>query len=178
MKQINARIWRDRDILGLVAGITAVGIFLGVCLCCVVLLISHAEADEMVCTRWVLCQPDSEVLIRARPDRRSEVVGAACCGEQLRSDGRERNGYIHLVDVNNETGEGWISVKFIAYTEPVRMEVQAVVKSRGRVACRESVDGKRTRWAKPGQTVTVYVEADGWSVTDRGYIMSEYLEVP
>ena len=44
MKQINARIWRDRDILGLVAGITAIGIFIGVCLCCVVLLISHAEA--------------------------------------------------------------------------------------------------------------------------------------
>ena len=50
MKQINARIWRDRDILGLVAGITAIGIFIGVCLYCVVLLISHAEADEMVCT--------------------------------------------------------------------------------------------------------------------------------
>lgn len=178
MKQINARIWRDRDILGLVAGITAIGIFIGVCLCCVVLLISHAEADEMVCTRWVLCQPDSEVLIRARPDRRSEVVGAACCGEQLRSDGRERNGYIHLVDVNNETGEGWISEKFVVFDEPYRIDAEGVIIGKGRVACRDSVSGKRIGWASAWSSVTVYWISSEWAVTDRGYIMSEYLEVP
>jgi hypothetical protein len=29
---------------------------------------------------------------------------------------------------------------------------------------------------KPGDTVTVFSAADGWAVTDRGWIRTEYLE--
>lgn len=159
-------------------GVAAIGIFLGVALFCLqVITGAHAEEVE-TWNCWVMCQPGSEVLIRDKPKKRAEIVGAAASGSRMRTDYEERNGYLHLVDVNNETGDGWIYAGYIVYEEPDATETEMLIDSRGRVACRRWIGGKRKSWAKPGSSVTVYMTADGWAVTDRGYIRCEYLGVP
>lgn len=174
----NARIYRDRELAWMLTGVSVIGVFLGVCIACIVAMVSFASAEGATYTRWVICEPGSEVLLRESPSRHAEIVGAVVCGEAIRTDGRERNGYIHLVGVSNETGEGWIHEGYVVYDEPVRIDAEGVITARGRVACRKSIGGKRKAWAAAGSTVTVYWISREWAVTDKGYISSDYLEVP
>jgi hypothetical protein len=166
-----------REIAWLMAGTIAVGIFLGVALSCVIYLSNAAAEDGLVYRCWILCNPEpgNEVMIREAPRKGSAAVGAAACGKQMWTDWREKDGWLHLVDVNNETGEGWVSMAYVVFSEPVTGERKAEVTGCKRVACRQGIDGKRKRWAKRGATVTIYAEADGWAVTDEGYIQTEYL---
>ena len=50
------------------------------------------------------------------------------------------------------------------------------VWSQGRVACRKWIGGPVRGWVYDGDTVLVYWKSKEWSVTDHGYIKSEYLE--
>lgn len=156
-------------------GVLAVGMFLGAALACTVYMSCAKAEDGWYYSCWVICQPGSEVLIREKPGKRAEVVGAAAGGSRMRTDWREKNGWLHLVDVNNETGEGWISERYIVFTEPEKVDGEMVITGKGRVACRKWIDGKRSGWIQPGQTVTVYWKSDEWAVTSRGFIKSEYL---
>lgn len=161
-------------------GITALGIFLGVAAFClqVITWAGAEDAPEETWACWVMCQPGGEVMIRERPGRKAPAVGAAACGERMRTDWEERDGWVHLVDVNNETGEGWIFGGYIVCEEPREVNRLAEVHARGRVACRKWIGGKRRSWIRSGDTVEVYLAADGWAVTNRGFIRAEYLEVP
>lgn len=161
-------------------GLGAIGAFIGVALFCLaVLLFSSACAEESSC--WVICQDQDgrpgEVIIRERPTRKSAEAGAAVAGTRLRTDWQESGNWIHLVDLNNETGEGWICKDYIVFDEPVRLELEGAIRGTGRVACRKSIDGELKRWAKPGQVLTVYWISSEWAVTDLGYIRSEYVGV-
>lgn len=178
MKSIGARIWRDRDIAWLIAGVVAIGIFLGVALACTVTLISTAEAEDAQRECWIICQPGSEVLIREKAGKRAEIVGATCGGARMKTDGKQRNGYVHCIDMANESGEGWIYAGYVTFEEPVRLDLQGVIVGRGRVACRKCIGGKRKAWANPGDMVTVYWETGEWCVTNLGYIQAKYVEVP
>lgn len=163
-----------RDEIFFRIGMAAIGVFLGVAFFCLtVILCSPAMAEES--TVYVICHPDSEVLIREAPGRKKPVVGAAHCGERIWTDWEEENGYLHVIDLNNETGDGWIFASYTAGNEPKVIDAQMTVTGKGRVACRKYPDGKRTRWLKPGDTVTVYRSADGWSITSKGWIRTEYL---
>ena len=168
-----------KERLWLEIGLGAIGAFLGVAVfCLMVLLWSPACADDMRYPCWAFCQPDSEVLIRDRPGKGAQVVGAASCGTQLWTDWEERNGWIHLVDVNNETGDGWISEKYVVFDIPYHIDAEGVIKGKGRVACRDGIDGKLIGWANPGDMLAVYWVSNEWAVTDRGYISTDYVEVP
>lgn len=169
-----ASLWKTKDLILMIFGILAIGIFLGVALSCFV-VISTAEAEDVSYDCWVICQPNDYVNIRSGPGNRKEIVGYAGCGMRFRTDGRERNGYIHLVDVGNETGEGWIHEGYIVYCEPRPVDREMEITGTGRVACRKTVDGKRRCWARPGDTVTVYWMTGEWAVTSKGYIQSRFL---
>lgn len=156
------------------------GVFIGVALFCLaVLLWSPACAEEMPTYRcWAFCEPGSEVMIREKPGKRSAAVGSTVSGAELRTDWEESGNWIHLVDLNNETGEGWISKDYVVFDAPVRLDLEGAIKGKGRVACRKSINGKRKAWASAGSEITVYWWSAEWCVTDRGYIQSQYVEVP
>lgn len=127
---------------------------------------------------WILCQPDGIVNIREKPKKTGIIFGGAMCGTDLLTDGKTRNGFLHVYDIPAEENEGWVSARYIVYDEPEEVNCPAVIRAEGRVACRKWPAGKITGWVYDGDTVTVYWMSEEWSVTSRGYIMTEFLEVP
>lgn len=159
-------------------GIFIAGIFIGVVLSCIACLGwgADAEAEELTYRCWAMCQPDSEVMIRSAPGKHAEIVGAAGCGQMMWTDWREKGEWLHLVDLSNETGEGWIYIGYVVFEEPERVDREMTIISKGRVACRKWIDGKRNRWAKNGETVEVFWMTREVAVTNRGFIRTEFLK--
>ena len=138
------------------------------CLVLAVLLIGNAAADNV----FVLCQPDSFVNVRAFPKKGAEVTGRVELGWQLESDGVRRNGFVHVCGFE---GDAWINAGFVT-TEPVTvMTVETEIQSKGRVACRRSIKGKRRKWLSDGQKVVIYAVAGAWTITNQGFIQTQYL---
>lgn len=164
-------------------GIAAVGIFLGVAIFCMIAVgTAYAEeAETWHC--WVMCRPGSErqlneIMIRERPTKKADATGAAAAGDSMQTDYEEKGGWLHVVDLANETGDGWIFGGYIVYEEPKTINRLAEVHAKGRVHCRKWINGPHKGWVRSGDTVEVYMIADGWAVTNKGYIRCEYLEVP
>ena len=131
-----------------------------------------AVADDYAV--YVLCQPDSFVYVRQFPKRGAHEVGYVELGEELTTDGTKRNGFLQ---VDAFEGGGWIYSGFV--TEyPVTVEsIETEIDSRGRVACRRYINGTRRKWLKNGQKVVVFAFADDWTVTNQGFIQTQYLGV-
>lgn len=171
MMTFRARIWKDRDIGIMAAGIATIGIFLGVCIACTVLLIATAEAEEM----RVICRPDSYVNVRESPGRTGREAGRLYLGDLVETDGKRSQGWIHITDVGTEAGDGWINADYLT-ADTLRIDETGATVSRNRVALRKAPDGKLIRWLKKGERLTVYAWSGLWAVTDRGWVMIEYLE--
>lgn len=124
---------------------------------------------------FIMCQPDSFVWVRERARKHSAKTGYLMLGDRIRSDGRTHNGFIHVLGVT-ESDEGWISCGYLAEDEPEIAEQTARITSRGRVACRRSINGARRKWLRNGDEVTVYAWGPEWCVTNEGFIRNEYLE--
>lgn len=139
-------------------------------------LMATADAEELA-TGYVICQPGDFVNIRKGPGRRSEIIGRFDTGEQIALDGKRKNGYLHAVGLSLETDEGWIHEGYVVYDEPEYVNASAVIVSNGRLAARNSVSGKRTRWLKNGASLTVYYYSDEWCATSLGYIKTQYIEL-
>ena len=128
-------------------------------------------------TYWVMCNPDSFVFIREYPKKSSVEGGYLEYGDSVEVDGRKRNGYWHIEGLTTELGEGWVKGMYLVDEEPESPgEKTYVVVSKGRLAVRNGVNGKRTRWLKPGEEVVVYGMTSEWAVTNVGYVKVEYLE--
>ena len=127
---------------------------------------------------WVLCRPDSCVNLRETPKKNGAVFGGSMAGAVMKTDGKERNGFLRVYDLPAEETEGWISTRYIVYDEPVRIGCPLRVQAEGRVACRKWIGGKVIRWAYDGDSVLVYLMSGEWCVTEWGYIRTEFLEVP
>ena len=136
-------------------------------------MIARANADVITEEVWVLCEPGGLVNIRNRAGGR--VVADARCGDVLWTDNKSRNGFIHVMELQAEVDEGWISSRYIVYDEPREVNAEMVICSTGRVACRKWIGGKIKGWVQDAEIVKVYWMSDEWAVTDRGYIMSAYL---
>lgn len=132
-----------------------------------------SESDEY----FVICKPGTSVNARISPNKRAEIVGWFDCGDKLLTDGKTRNGFVHIIDCSLEVSEAWIHAGYLVEDEPVILNMTTVVVSYGRVACRKCIGGKRTRWAKPGTEVTIYARSDEWCVTNKGFVMTKYLGV-
>jgi hypothetical protein len=121
----------------------------------------------------VICQPGSTVNIRSRPSGRSDIVGFADPGDSFLTDGQVRRGFLHVF-ASIEGGEGWISTGYIVHDQPIRANEVRTIEANGKVKARRTVNGKRRRWLKPGDQVTVYFYAE-WCVTDAGFVYYEFI---
>lgn len=137
--------------------------------------LGFANAEELYDEGYVLCT--DYVNVRRKPSTKSASIGTFECGEHLYLDGKKKNGFLHCVDLMLEENEGWIHSGFVVSDKPERVWQKATIVSKGRLAARKYVNGKRTRWLKPLASVTVYYWSDEWAVTDCGYVMTQYLEL-
>ena len=76
--------------------------------------------------------------------------------------------------------ECWIYSGYVVTEEPEEIRDTRVVVAREQVACRRWVNGPKIEgreWLKNGTEVQVFYIAEGWAVTNLGYIQAEWLEV-
>lgn len=157
--------------------ITVILLVVFIVLVCMLTFLMYRAAvgeDEDSQTVYVLCNPESYVNIREKPNKKAHLIGYAYCGDDFRTDGTIRNGFIHVIHAGTETGDGWISTGFIAYSEPSKVDEVWKVESNGRVAARSTIGGKRTRWLKKNADVTVYYVAEV-AVTNYGFVDAKYV---
>ena len=139
-------------------------------LVCLLLAFSTAWAD----TVFVLCQPDSFVYVRAFPKKGSEMAGYAELGDALETDGITRNGFLLVYGFE---GDAWINKGFVTDSPVTIVTLKTQIMSKGRVACRRSINGTRRKWLKNGSEVVIFAFADDWAITDKGFIQTQYLGV-
>ena len=139
--------------------------------------LGEAKAEDEYETRYVICMPGDYVNIRPFPSTKHDSCGYLEPGDEVVTDGRKKNGFVHCVDMNTEASEGWVFAGYLITDKPERVSGTATIVSYGRLAARKYVNGKRTRWLKSGATVKVYYWSDSWVLTDCGYLMTKYLEL-
>ena len=160
-------------------GILKLVIFMFFVLLLLVAIYNNVHAEERIETEtvWVLCKPNSGgVNFRIKPKKSSQEVGGAFCGDELTTDDKEKNGYLHIVNLAAEDPEAWISLRYIVYSPPIEIEMEMQVKSNGKVNVRKWVDGPHLRYVHNGDVIYVYWMSTEWAVTNRGYIKSEFLD--
>ena len=137
---------------------------------CLLMAVSAAFAD----TVYVLCQPDSFVYVREFPKKGAQMAGYAELGDALETDGVKRNGYLLVYGFE---GDAWISTGFVTWYPVTVFKAKTQINSKGRVACRRSINGTRRKWLKDGSEVVIYAFADDWAITNQGFIQTQYLGV-
>ena len=125
---------------------------------------------------FILCNPKTPVIVRRSPKKASDETGRLDCGDTVMTDGKTRNGYLHVYGVT-ESGEGWIVTGHDVWEKPEILGCKAEVSAPGRVRARNKIGGKKVGWLQVGDEVTVYAMSEEWAVTNRGYVMNKYLEV-
>lgn len=135
-----------------------------------------ASAEENV--YFIICTPEGDVNARKHAKIKSEIVGSLFFGVKVLSDGKQRNGFIHVYDLAGEYSTGWVSKGYIVEDEPIKCEVVGYIASPGRVAARKMIGGKVNKWLKPGSEVMIYAISEQWCVTEYGFIRTEFLEIP
>lgn len=147
------------------------------CILLAFLVLAGSAAAE---TAWVMLGPDDYVNVRIKPAKKSTITGYIDTGDAFETDGLSRNGFLQVLGVG-ENGEGWVFSGYVTDEKPEPVNDRYVCVARNRVACRRWIDGPRIRgkagWLYNGSTVKVYYRTSEWSVTNRGYIRSEWLEV-
>ena len=161
---------RALTVLVVMLTITVVAVYLNL------FLVARANADGIQEEVWVMCMPGSCVIVREKPKRSAAECGACLCGAVAWTEGKTSGGFLYVTELPAEDPEGWISTRYIVYDRPEEVNRTMTVWSQGRVACRKWIDGKIVKWYRDGDQVMVHWMADGWAVTDRGYIRYEYLE--
>ena len=149
---------------------------LAVLILMVVGLCYYAGAEDEV--KYILCNPrmDNHVAIRLSPKKSSEEIGRLDCGDSFWTDGKTRNGYLHVFGMT-EYGEGWVHKGYVVDDKPIIERCMATVTAKGRVKARRYIGGKRNCWLDVCDDVRVYARSEEWAVTSRGYVMTKYLEV-
>ena len=139
---------------------------------------SGRAAEERPATCWVMCKPGSMINVRRRPDKKSEAVGYLDACDNFRTDGENRDGWIHVLDIG-EYGDGWVYVGYVVTEKPKAVFQNYVCVAKKQAACRKWIGGPQTdkKWIRNGSNVSVFYIADGWAITSRGYIQAEWLEV-
>lgn len=141
---------------------------------------AYSEANLVRC--WILCKPGTQVNVRRRPTTDSKSETQLDAGDEVLTDGETQNGWVRVYGVG-ENGGGWVYVGYLSTEEPVKVGARYVCVAKKQAACRRWMNGPqienngRKQWLKNGENVDVFLVGDGWAVTSRGYIQSEWLEV-
>lgn len=126
---------------------------------------------------FILCNPKTPVIVRKMPKKGSAEAGRLDFGDEVWTDGRKKNGYLHVIGIT-EGGDGWVFAGNTIQDKPERLTgARANVASTGRVMSYRWVKGKKRGWIDNGTQVTVYAVSEEWAVTNKGYIKTKYLEV-
>lgn len=148
-------------------------IFLVIAIVVLTSMYEYARAEDY----YVLCKPAGEVNIREKPKLKSAVVATVFFADRLTSDGKKKNGFIHITGLNAETDSGWIYGGLLVKDEPIASQGSAQVFKAEKVACRKYADRKSKvmKRLNAGENVRVYAISEEWCVTEYGYIMTEFL---
>ena len=142
---------------------------------CILILRDVGLAERIQEQVWVLCDPDSYVTLREGPGKKKSEFGGMLCGSEMWTDNRQKNGFLHVLELPAEESEGWISARYVVYDRPVELNERHVIRADGRVALRKWVGGPAKGWILPGETLTVWWMSPSWAVTSRGYIQSKFI---
>ena len=168
--------FRKHKLLKHIDVIFEVLIFVLIIVAAVFLLERNARSEDLT-EAYIICVPGDQVNIRSHPNTKREPEGWLDPGDMVYLDGKKKSGFMHCVGLTTEAGEGWVHKGYLVDEEPVYLNQNATIISRGRLAARKYVNGKRTRWLKPLATVKIYYWTSEWAVTNCGYIKSKYLEL-
>ena len=144
---------------------------------CFIALTANCEPAEEYTEAYIICMPDDVVNVRSSPSTRSSPIGYREPGDIVLLDGKTKKGFYHCVHLALEDDEGWIHKGYVVFDEPILIKQNATIVSKGRLAARKYVGGKRTRWLKPLASVHVYYWSDEWCLTNCGYIQTRFLEL-
>ena len=170
---------RNRQIRKLLIALIEVAVFIAAFAGLIMLLesISLAEEyDDEYYEMYVICQPGDYVNVRYKPSAKSMIVGYCDPGDEIRTDGTIRKGFMRIYGIG-DSGEGWIHAGYLTDSEPERIRRTATVVSNRRLAARKCIGGKVRKWLKNGDEITVYWYSDEWCVTNKGFVMTEYIEL-
>ena len=137
-----------------------------------------ARAEEQLITCWVMCKPGDYVNVREWASTSAQAVGYLESGDSFQTDGSSRNGFIKAIELG-ECSESWVYSGYVVTEEPVPVFENYSCCAIKRVAIRRWMGGpkvEKTPWLVNGSDVSVFYIADGWAITNRGYIQSEWLE--
>ena len=136
---------------------------------CILLGTMVGKAEEC----YILCRPGTVVNVHSKPNKGSPVTAWVECGQIINID-REKNGYAFVTGLASEIPDGWVYTGYIVDEQPVIEEYKAEIWE-GPVIARRCVNGKRICTMRDGKTVTVYAKTHTWAVTNRGFIMCDWL---
>lgn len=116
------------------------------------------------------CTAKSGLNCRWEPNRKAKVETILAYGDSVE---------VLAIDdgwANVWAGDSlWCCLDYLSLTPPTDEPQQGVIDADGRVALRETPDGKRVGWLKPGAEVEILGTLDGWVRTAKGYIAAEYV---
>jgi hypothetical protein len=154
--------------------------------CCVLAALAAAvwiagalgEEEPDYQTLYVMCRPKSFVNVREFPKKKAKVIGRLECGDEVLTLNEKRGKFIKIYAPTLEGGTRWVHRGYLTDEKPEVYEdgKACTVKAKGRVALRRYIKGARRAWIRPGKTLTVYAMTSEWALTNRGFIMTEYLE--
>lgn len=150
---------------------------------CIVILLAVLTAITAAITAvadtaeyFIMCNPDSYVNARNKPNKAAPIVGRLECGDKVLTDGKTKNGYTHIVGCSFEQPEAWIKTRYLVSDQPHEIDMETLVM-RNRTAVRNGVNGSMVRRLNAGTVVRIIVYTPEWCYTNRGYIMTDYLGV-
>ena len=160
-------------------GIIVITVLFALILLLIGILVDPAFAEDEDYEVWALLKPGDYVNVRISPNKKSEKIGYLDAGDGCMTDGKTKNGFLHVYGVG-ET-DGWVYKWYMVTEKPEVVNEYYVVTAIKRVICRKGVGGPRIKgrlgWMKNGTRVKVFCIAGEWALTNRGYVKSEWLEV-
>ena len=140
-----------------------------------ILLTVSTSAIAETSLMYIVCRDDNRgVNIRAKANPSSDITGHCYLGD-LVTVTRTYKGWAYCIDLGTEAGVGWISLDYLV-DEPVEVvKTTATVSANGRVALRNSINGKKIRWVDPGEVLNVMAISEEWVILEEGYMKAEFL---
>ena len=141
-------------------------------------VIHFCFAEDNGIKGYIICQPGDYIYGREKASRSSEAIGMLDTGDVIWTDGKTRNGYLHCINASFERDECWVYGGYVVFDEPKWMGgAVATVVSNGRLAARKNATGDVRAWLKNGTEIQVFWWSEEWCVTNRGFVMTQFIEL-